>query len=210
MAFTVKAQEERKSDPIPAGLHVGRCYMVIDVGTHHDEMYDKDRREVILGWEVPDERITITKDGEQKDLPRVVSKKFTASLGDKATLRKFLEAWRGKEFTKAELDGFDLKNILGKPCQLLVTHKTSQKGNSYAALTAVMPIGKGMVCGKQENPDLWYAMEENTAIPEGAYPWIKEEIMSSQEWMAQQEAAGMPHAEEPIATVEQVDDGMPF
>jgi hypothetical protein len=210
MAFTVKDTPERKSDPIPAGLHVGRCYMVIDVGTHHDEMYGKDRREVILGWEVPDERITITKDGEEKDLPRVVSKKFTASLGDKATLRKFLEAWRGKEFTKEELAGFDLKNILGKPCQLLVTHKTSGKGNQYAALTAVMPVGKGMTIGKQENPDLWYAMEENTPIPEAVYDWIKQEIMSSQEWVAQQDAAGMPHAEEPVDIPDDNTDNMPF
>jgi hypothetical protein len=210
MAFTVKDTPERKSDPMPAGLHVGRCYMVIDVGTHHDEMYGKDRREVILGWEVPDERIKITKDGEEKDLPRVVSKKFTASLSDKATLRKFLEAWRGKEFTKEELAGFDLKNILGIPCQLLVTHKTSSKGNPYAALTAVMPIGKGMTCAKQENPDLWYAMEENTPIPEAAYDWIKEEIMSSQEWVAQQDAAGMPHADDPVADQEDSTDSLPF
>jgi hypothetical protein len=91
-----------------------------------------------------------------------------------------------------------------------VTHKTSGKGNTYAALTAVMPIGKGMTIGKQENPDLWYAREENTSIPEDAYDWIKQEIMSSQEWVAQQDAAGMPHAEEPIIQQEDDSDSMPF
>ncbi|MHA1379626.1 MAG: hypothetical protein ACTSRG_14730 [Candidatus Helarchaeota archaeon] len=44
------------------------------------------------------------------------------SLHAKATMRKFLESWRGKKFTKEELEGFDLQKILGKPCQLQIIH----------------------------------------------------------------------------------------
>ncbi|GEM_PF-4521665 len=53
-------------------------------------------------------------------------------------LRRDLENWRGRPFTREELRGFDLFKVLGTACQLMVTH-TSQGEETYANVTAVQP-----------------------------------------------------------------------
>ena len=63
----------------------------------------------IFMWELPGEEIEI--EGEMK--PRAISETYTNSLGEKANLRKMLENWRGRAFTQEEMDGFDLRNVLG-------------------------------------------------------------------------------------------------
>ena len=60
--------------------------------------------------------------GEMK--PRAISETYTNSLGEKANLRKMLENWRGRAFTQEEMDGFDLRNVLGKACMISVVHGT--------------------------------------------------------------------------------------
>src|SRR3990167_2490369 len=64
---------------------------------------------------------------------------------EKANLRKHLEAWRGKKFTKEELDGFDVEKLLGVNCQLQVIHNLSDNGGTFANVQAIVPLGKGMV-----------------------------------------------------------------
>lgn len=60
-------------------------------------------------WEIIGETIEIN--GEQ--MPRLVSKEFTLSLNEKSKLRQALQSWRGKAFTAEELQGFDLRKVLG-------------------------------------------------------------------------------------------------
>ena len=74
----------------------------------------------------------------------MVTKKYTASLNEKATLRGDLEAWRGKKFTKQELRGFDIEQLVGVNCQLQVVHTTLDDGRTFANVKAVVPISKGM------------------------------------------------------------------
>lgn len=75
---------------------------------------------------------------------------YTASLSEKANLRKHLEAWRGKKFTPEELEGFSLTNILGAPCMLSVIHSDQGK----AKISSVSQIPKGMTCPKQMLPSV--------------------------------------------------------
>jgi hypothetical protein len=70
--------------------------------------------------------------------PMVVSIEQTRSLGEKASLRKLLEQWRGQTFTAAELKAFSLKNLLGKPAMLTLIHKTSQAGRQYCAIAGAI------------------------------------------------------------------------
>jgi hypothetical protein len=64
-------------------------------------------------------------------------------LHEKARLRKDLESWRGRAFTDAELKNFDLEVLIGANCLLNVV-QSSKNGSTYANVSAVMPIKKGM------------------------------------------------------------------
>jgi hypothetical protein len=75
-----------------------------------------------------------------------VQKRYTASLNEKATLRKDLESWRGKPFTKEELAAFDLEKLLGANGLFSVVHIKGRKDPSqtFAAIQSAMALPKGM------------------------------------------------------------------
>jgi hypothetical protein len=75
--------------------------------------------------------------------PFIVQKRYTASLNEKATLRKELESWRGRPFTQEELDAFDLDKLIGANCQLNIQHVTKE-GKLYANVVSIVPLGKNM------------------------------------------------------------------
>jgi hypothetical protein len=109
------------------------------------------------------------------------------SLHEKANLRKFLESWRGRAFTKEELDGFDIFTVLGVVGQVQVIHNVGDDGQTYANVKAVMPLPKGMkVNMAPENDIRSFSLEEqqpgNPQIPEGTWEWIAKKIMSSPEY----------------------------
>ncbi len=169
--------------PAPEGTHVARCIELIDIGTHHGEYQGEPtvRNQVIVRWELPNETI----DSDGKPEPMLVSKFYTNSLGEKANLRKDLVAWRGKEFTTQELMGFDLQNILGKPCLVTVVHNEKRK----AKVTAVSGLPKGTKCQDAANKikafwiDEWDGDTDSAPfadLPKG----FKDLIMQSDEFEA--------------------------
>lgn len=138
----------------PIGTHVARCVKLIDIGTQQGEYQGKAtfRRQVIIGWELPSELMS---DGDSAGKPFVVSKFYTASLGDKANLRADLKNWRGRDFTDEELAGFEAQNILGKPCMLSIT--LNDKGK--ARVTGVMALPKGTAVPEQINHSVFFSLE---------------------------------------------------
>ena len=131
--------DRKDYEPVESGLHEAVCCMLCEIGTHHDERYNKDKREIIVGFQIPSLRIEYERDGQKVDAPRCVSKKYTLSLGERANLRKDLESWRGRQFTPEELSGFELLSVLKVPCLLNIMHHTTQSGRVYANITAILP-----------------------------------------------------------------------
>lgn len=208
MGITAKATG-KSFDPVPEGVTVGRCFGLYDLGTVHDEKWGKDVRKVLIMWELPEHRMTVDRDGFASDMPRAISNRYTLSLHEKAGLRKVLEAWRGKKFTEEELQGFDLKHILGAACQIQVVHVKSGDGSkTYANIGAIMALPKGTVAPKLENPLKYFSFEDNSDLPPDAPEWVAEEIMASKEWQARKEAHAA--ADEETGTAKPSDDGMPF
>lgn len=206
MGLMAKEGGGKQFDPVSEGVHAAVCYSIFDLGTQHDEKFDKDQHKVLLIWELPGERIEIEKDGATQDLPRVISRKYTLSLGDKANLRKDLETWRGRSFTKEEKEGFDLKNVLAKSCQLQVIHKTVE-GKTYANISAIIPMPKGSKPLVPENPVRFYSIaDDRDQIPEGTPKWIVDQIKESDEWKYL--VSGGDRTEEPPPPL--VDDEIPF
>ena len=125
----------------PAGSFLARLYRIIDIGTQTTEWMGKKKmqRKIIAMFELHGE----DNDGQPlqtvEGKPLIVSKRYTLSLDEKATLRKDLEAWRGKAFTQEELDGFNLEVLLGKCCMVSITHSTYD-GKEYANIAGISQV----------------------------------------------------------------------
>lgn len=152
MAITATNESGGNYTPVEAGTYAARCYSMVHIGTVTENIQGKDKtlNKVRISWELPTE-LKEFKEGEGEK-PYVISKDFTLSLNEKATLRKFLDSWRGKGFTEDEAKSFDITKLLGVACMLSVTHKTSGAGKTYAEISSVSPVMKGLSVPAQINP----------------------------------------------------------
>ena len=153
MAIIAKAGGSGPSILPPAGIQHAVCAFVEDVGDEYSEMFNKTDRKVVIIWELAEripETYTDSAGNEQpvsQDIvgrPFMLSKSYTLSLGKKANLRRDLESWRGKQFTEAELEGFDIEVLKGKACMLNVIHEAKDGGGTRAKIAAVTPPMKGL------------------------------------------------------------------
>jgi hypothetical protein len=189
----------------PIGTHMARCVRVIDIGTQRGEYQGKVniRRQCIIGWELPTELI---QDGDLAGKPFVVSKFYTASLGTKANLRRDLQNWRGRDFTEAELAGFEAQNIMGKPCMLALT--LNDKGK--AKISGVMALPKGMEVPPQTTTPVFFSLDKyDPAVFESLSEGIKKFITASPEYQAITRPP-IPGANKPAGSFDDMDDDLPF
>jgi hypothetical protein len=138
MSFIVKAPEE-KFATAPAGTFPAVAVDLIDLGMV-DNKFDPEadpRHMCRIVWQLDEED---PKTGKRF----LIRKDFTASLHEKAALRKTLEAWRGKPFTNIDLMGFDVESILGASCLLSIVHNTGSKGGTFSNVAGVMKLPKNM------------------------------------------------------------------
>jgi hypothetical protein len=197
MGLIAKDKGSGDFTPIPEGMHHAICYGIYDLGTHFSEKFGKSAHKVLIVWELPEVRIDVEVDGKLKNLPKAISKKYTLSLNEKAVLRKDLESWRSKRFSKEELEGFDLARLLGVNCQMQVLH-TEKDGKTYANVQTLVPMmGKNGV-KTPENPVRLFAFNESTEIPAGTPEWIADILKDAEEfpvWM-QKHAAQLSATDE--------------
>lgn len=143
----------------PAGPCRAVCVRVIDVGMQpgfEGQPQHKCRLMVELEHRYAE--------GDRAGKRFLLSEKFTASMNEKAKLRKSLEAWRGKNFTEQEASSFDTSALNGKQMYLNIVHIEKPDRNPFAAISAYMPFPKGMEVLVQETPDDY--------MPE----WVQKEI----------------------------------
>ena len=147
MALTVSEPQGSNFTPCPAGTYPARMVQLLDLGTQISDFQGETKaaHKLLLTFEICDPE-TSRDDGK----PFTISKRFTASLHEKAGLRKTLESWRGRPFSPEELRGFNLQNVLGKPCLLSVVQE--QKGDrTYSNIASIMGLPKGMTCPEPSN-----------------------------------------------------------
>lgn len=164
---------------LPPGAHFAICNMMVDCGMQ-EGYQGKPQRKVYIRWEVPDERVEYEKDNVKHEGPCSIGKFYTLSLSEKATLRKDLENWRGKTFSDAEAKGFNIVAVLGKSCQLMVTHSESG-GKTYANVTGIMGISKDQQAraktAQPENELLAFSVDDPDQEAYDKLPnWLREKI----------------------------------
>lgn len=179
--------EKKESDfqKVEPGTYVARCYSMVEIGTVETEFNGEKKiaKQVNITWELPEE-LAVFK--EEKGLePFVVSKTYTLSMHEKATLRKDLESWRGKAYTNDEVKRFDITKLLGQPCLLNIVHETSKTDPSkvYVKVASVNKLMKGQEVAEQINPTRLLSFDKfDWNVFENLSDWLKDKIKSSEEY----------------------------
>ena len=201
-----KNDNDKPRTLVPEGPHVARCTAVIDLGTQTQEYKGetKKNKKILISWEFPE--ITAVFDKETGEQPLGRSLHYNASLHEKSTLRKHLAAWRGRQFTDKELEGFDLKNVLGVPCLATVMHKKKLDGTVTDRIDNISALPKGLKCPDAVNEAYCYSIENHPTNWDRLPDWVKKQIEESPEYKQAAGTAPAPVNQEQ----EQETDDCPF
>lgn len=174
MALIAKASGGSIAPQLEEGVYTGICTRLIDIGEQFNDKYGKINHRIKIGWDIVGETIQLA-DGSEVN--RTMHKEYTLSLHDRSALRKDLQAWRGKAFTQDELEGFDLKQILGAPCQLQIIHNDKK----YADIATIMAMPKGMPKPEGDYPQIYFDIEDSETFSdyEKLPDWIKDNIKNA-------------------------------
>ncbi len=214
MSLIAKDGGEGSFTPVPPGMHLARCYRVVDLGTQKTEWQGATKylAKIMIQFEVHGEDDTgkpiITSKGE----PMSISKNYTLSLAEKATLRKDLAGWRGRDFTPEELKGFELKNILGHWAMLSVAKSLGNNGKEYTNIMSVNPVPvaikkAGLPVGFND-PAIFSIADADMDLFETFSKNLKEKIQASPEWQAREQYTKTETSGG--QSMEDIDEDIPF
>ncbi len=213
MAF-IATKPESNYTPPPEGMHIARCYRLIDLGTQPKSYQGQakgEARKIMASWEIlGDERMP---DGK----PFTISKSWFLSMHEKASLRKDLESWRGKSFTTEEEHSFDVAKLLGAYCLLNIVQEPGADGSPYTKIKAITPLIKGMPKPEPVNVNFIFDADDPDMEAYGKFSdKMKETIANCREWRTKR-AGGRPATTATApATVntgsgfDDMDDDIPF
>lgn len=162
-----------------------RCVQFIDIGEQKNPQDGNTRRQCMLIFELPTERIKIKdkETGEEREMPRMMTGTYTLSMSEKSNLRKTINQWRGVALSDEEARRFDVSKLLNVPCMLSVVHKTSTKsGNAYATIGGVSKYPKSMpALPPAETPIFVFDLDtvDDLAAMEALPNWVQERIKQS-------------------------------
>lgn len=165
--------------PVPPGTHIAICNIVADLGLQPGSaMYPGDKRKVYLRFEIPSERVSYKVGDRQVEGPATISAEFTASMNEKATLRKFIEGWRGRKFTDEEAAEFDVSKLLGAAALISVT-ETKKGDKTYSNIASASPLIKGMPKPAPENELLLFTANSPDEVFNKLPKRVKEKIFNA-------------------------------
>lgn len=133
------------------GTYTALCFKVIDLGkqpsTYKGQPSDPVRK-VLIYWEL---------DAKMEDgRPYIVTNRYTLSLGKKAYLRRDLESWFAKKFSKESADkGFPMNQLLGKSCMLSLVDN-----GDYVNVSAVMKRPDSVPKPKPINKPVFFSLDK--------------------------------------------------
>ena len=200
MAIYAESNGSGNYTPMEAGVYVARCTQLIQIGSVTEEINGESKtlHKVRFGFEFPEEKKVFKEEnGEQ---PYFLSKEYTLSMHEKATLRAHLSQWRGKAFTDEEAKKFDITKLLGVPCTINVVHKTGKaNGKTYAEIGSISPLMKGTVCPDAINPIQVLSYDDwNQELFESLPEFLRKKIESTPEFQALGKVEKVPQVEESV------------
>jgi len=181
-------------------MHGAICTMIADIGYQPAGVFGI-KPKVVFQFELTDENVEGTTN------PLIVYDTLTASMSKKANLRAMLTGWRGKAFDDDEAGDFEMKNVLGAPCQLLLVENSSGD-KVYTNIETVVPWPKGSEKPKAKNPLLFYDADNRgslTKLPE----WVQKKIATQHEPPQSRDAVETQMAAEHNGRHDDFEDDLP-
>lgn len=176
MSLKVKDRAKPKLPPVEPGVYMAVCVGVLDLGEQYSEKFKNYRNEVQFVWELVGETVEV--DGEQK--PRQLSRTFSVAAGKKSSLRGFIGAWNGVQYSDEQFGDLDLFTQAGRACQLNVV--LSDTGE-YANVESAIPLPRGMAVPAADTaPILWNMDEWDDQVFESLPEWVREKIKKSTQY----------------------------
>lgn len=202
---------------VPAGVHIGRCYSLIDLGTQlsSGQYGEKMQHKIRIGWELFGEDdqgqpLTINVDG--KEMPLTISKSYTVSLHEKAGLRKDLAAWRGRDFSDEEARAFDVSKLIGAYCMVNVTTSESN-GKTYSNVAGLTPLPAALKSNKPApvHEHVIFDLDEpDMKVFNTFHEKLQEAIKRSPEWQAAHGNTNRREVGNSASGFEEMDSDIPF
>ena len=164
----------------PVGNHPAVCVGVIDLGMQTSEYQGTTsiKHQCRIDWELPTQ---LMDDGR----PFTISKFYTVSTGEKSNMARDFQAWRGRDFTEAEAQAFDVFTVAGKACLLNCVGYQKLNKDKGVKVASISPLPKEMKASVSTvtNPIVKFALEDynngdQDAIDafEGLSDWFKDTI----------------------------------
>lgn len=204
MSFLLTNTSTTRREVLEPDYYIARCYGVIITGTSFNQQFGNTQTKVTFLWELPEELITFEKDGQTVTMPKTISKSFTLSMNERATLRKNLESWIDRAFTSEELEqGVDISKFCGSACRLAIGQGQKQDGSKYNTVDKVVRLKDGK-CPKLFNEKILFDItEEDQDLSEiDRLPaWIQDAVRKSDEY--QRRMYPEDYDDAPIETEEQ-------
>ncbi len=201
---------------VPPGSHLARCYRIVDLGSQKSEYQGriKQLRKIMIGWEIHGEAEDGTPLLTEKGEPMAIFKNYTHSWGDNSNLRKDLQSWRGKPWTDAEANGFDIERLLGQWCMLNVIHRPGQNSKIYANVDSVTPVHpiikqRGFPEGFNE-VQVFNLDEPNWELFETFSQGLKTKIQNSPEYKALSNQSAPAQSQSTGTRFDDMEDDIPF
>lgn len=219
MSFVISAPTGGAFKRVPTGVHIARCINMIDLGTQKVDFQGeiKHQRKIQIGWEVLGEDeagVPLTVEIDGREVPMTISKRYTASMHEKAKLRADAEAWRGKPFTPEELKAFDFAKLLGAYCMLNV-QEVESNGKTYSNIVSITPLPRELAKHKPASDTPFTVFDVSNPDMEvfnGFYEKLQDVIKASAEWQARGSKV-MPGKAAPVEmtqALQDMDDDIPF
>lgn len=130
----------------PAGGWVGRCVDVVYRGKQPNKFEpskpDQHKISVHMMVDAYNEDDTPARRTDGKRF--VLSNWYTRSMHPKATLRKTLAAWRGKDFDEDQAEAFNLNDLVGAYALVNIVHVKAKDGHMRAVIESITKLPRGM------------------------------------------------------------------
>jgi hypothetical protein len=196
-------------------MYLARCYRIVDLGTQKSEYLGqiKNLPKVMLQFEVHGEDDAGKPLVTSKNEPMSISKNFTLSLAEKATLRKDLQTWRGKEFTADELRGFQIDNVLGAWAMIAITKAVGNNGKEYTNIANINSVPKPMKANLPEGHNkcaAFYIESPDMDMFETFSDNLRAKIEQSPEWQARGNQPAKAASTSKGSGFDDMDDDIPF
>jgi hypothetical protein len=166
----IARKKQSNYKPAPEGLHQAVCCDVWEPWDAPNPFQEGEMQtKTAIVWQLDSVNPETGK-------PYEVMQQYTLTLHEKSNLCKVLESWRGRAFTDAEKDGFDIEALIGANCQIQIIHNIKDDGRVFANVQAVVPLGKntpkirvseGFVRKRDRQPANHHNGDTVATVPEG-------------------------------------------